>query len=63
MVGGSLWVRRLLPPLKLVAIDIAESGVKTPKIKIKNKKSLPFILRYYHLFYSDIIHVYSDRWE
>jgi hypothetical protein len=45
MVGGSLRVPRLPPPLKLVAIwyswNIVESGVKTPKIKIKQnyKKS------------------------
>jgi hypothetical protein len=35
MVGGSLQVLRLLPPLKLVtwySWNIAESGVKTPKI-------------------------------
>jgi hypothetical protein len=37
MVGGSLRVLRLLPPLKLVAMnDIAE--IKTPKIKIKSFK-------------------------
>jgi hypothetical protein len=32
MVGGSLWVLRLLPPLKLVTMnDIAESGIKRQK--------------------------------
>jgi hypothetical protein len=33
MVGGSIQVLWLLPPLKLTGRhDIAESGVKTPKI-------------------------------
>jgi hypothetical protein len=31
MVGGSLWVLRLLPPLKIGRHDIAESGVKHQK--------------------------------
>ena len=35
MVGGSLRIHRLLPPLKLVAIDIAE---KLLKVALKHKK-------------------------
>jgi hypothetical protein len=31
MVGGSLWVLRLLPQLKIGRYDIAESGVKHQK--------------------------------
>jgi hypothetical protein len=34
MVGGSLWILRLLPPLKLVGM------IKTPKIHQQNPKHL-----------------------
>jgi hypothetical protein len=41
MVGGSLRVLWLLPPLKLatmISLNIAEIGTKTPKIKSKTNR-------------------------
>jgi hypothetical protein len=40
MVGGSLLVLRLLPPLKLVAMILLKVALNTIKIKIKSMGTL-----------------------